>query len=56
MLNQAVLRLQKYVLDMESKALGKGFTLNAQETRGFSYVRNNMAIEDDEKMDDEKKK
>lgn len=56
MLTKNVLRLQRYVLDLESKALGKGFSLNLPEERRFSYFNNRMVIDDNEKYDDEKKK
>lgn len=54
MLHQNVVRLQKYVLDMEEKALGKGFTLNPPESRAFSYLEDSMVVDDGEENDGEK--
>lgn len=53
-LNKNVLRLQKYVLDMEEKALGKGFTLSPPDFRAFSYAKDNMVTYDvyDEREED----
>ncbi|MDD4988849.1 MAG: hypothetical protein PHV42_00270 [Candidatus Pacebacteria bacterium] len=54
MLNQTdktVLKLQKYVLDMEKRVLVKKFTLNPPEYRAFSYFENAMAVGDDDAED-----
>ncbi|MDD5068194.1 MAG: hypothetical protein PHS53_00700 [Candidatus Pacebacteria bacterium] len=52
MLNQSVLRLQKYVMDMGNKPLGKGFTLNLRESRTFAYSRNAFMLDMDGDDDD----
>lgn len=60
MVNKNLLKLQKYVWDMDAKALGKGFSLNPPKERAFSYYDNRMAVSmsddpDEEMTDDEQK-
>ncbi len=53
MMNKNLLKLQKYVWDMDAKALGKGFSLNIPNERAFSYMNNRMMVAARDSNDDD---
>ncbi len=55
MLDKSVLRLQKYVLEMEERVSGKNFSFSFPESQSFSYVEDATTMEDENRGVCEKK-